>query len=303
VLALLAVAGLLRPEAWLLTAAYVGYLLSGGGPPKQGRRWALAGAAAPIAWCAFDLVATGDAFHSLHGTRELAGALGRPRGTDTAFLALPRYLEFVMGEPLLWAGLAGLLAGLALLYRRSLLPAAIVTLGLLSFLALGVAGLPLLFRYALLPALLLTLFAAVGLAGWRQLPPGRERRAWSAGAALLAVLLAVFMVSADLDRLRAGSEQARRLADGQSALRDLLERGPARSALLRCRPSLGGNFLERPTLAYRLDRPPESFDRGLAESGGAAVLVREGRSPSPQPRLRLVAKRGEWAVYASGCAH
>jgi hypothetical protein len=25
--------------------------------------------------------------------------------------------------------------------------------------------------------------------------------------------------------------------------------------------------------------------------------------PIPQPRLRLVAKRGEWAVYASGCAH
>jgi hypothetical protein len=148
----------------------------------------------------------------------------------------------------------------------------------------------------------LCLFAAVGLAGWLSLPSGRERRAWSVGAALLAALLAVFLVPADLDRLRADSGRAARMLEAQGDLRDLLEGEAARSALLSCRPFLADNFVERPTLAYRLNRAPESFSNGFPERGGGAVLVRGGRAPNPRRRLRLIAKRGEWAVYASGCA-
>jgi hypothetical protein len=40
---------------------------------------------------------------------------------------------------LVWGGLAGCFAGLVFLYRRSLLPAAVLGLGVVTFLALGVA--------------------------------------------------------------------------------------------------------------------------------------------------------------------
>lgn len=302
VLALLGAAGLLRPEAWLLAAAYWIYL-SAGRPRREAARWALAVAAAPLFWLLFDLLATGDPFHSLQGTRELAGALDRPRGADTALVALPRYLEYVMAEALLLAGLAGLLAGLARLYRQSLLPAAILAIGLLSFLALGPVGLPLLFRYVFLPALMLCLFAAVALAGWAEVPAGRDRRVWGTGAALLAVTLAVFMAPAELDRLRDGAQEARTTAEGQRALRKLLESEPARSVLRRCGQVYVEGFLDRPVVrplvAYRLDVAPESVQTRLPRGSRAAVLVR-GRL-SAGPRLRRVAERGELAVYESAC--
>src|SRR3954462_6711089 len=60
--ALLALAGLLRPEAWLFSAALLVWR----------RDWALLplAAAAPALWLFGDLIATGDPLHSLTGTRE-----------------------------------------------------------------------------------------------------------------------------------------------------------------------------------------------------------------------------------------
>jgi hypothetical protein len=298
VLALLALAGLLRPEAWLLSAAYVVYL-SAGRPLREAATWALAAATAPVVWFSFDLLSTGDPFHSLHGTQELAGVLGRPRGADTALLTLPRYLEFVMAEPLLWTGLAGVLAGLAFLYRQSLLPAAILALGLLSFLALGVAGLPLLYRYVFVPALMLCLFAVIALAGWRYLTPGRARRTWLVAAGPVAALLAVLWVPPEVERLREGSEQAGRIAARQGALRELLERDTVRTVLRSCLPIYVNGGLERPIVAYRLDVPPASIRTGrVSEQPASAVL---SRLAPPDARLRRRAANDEWAVYTLDC--
>ena len=83
---LLGLAGLLRPEAWLLGVAWAAWAL----PVRRDRlRVAAATLAAPLLWLAFDLVATGDPLHSLHGTQALAAQLERPRDLDTALRSTP----------------------------------------------------------------------------------------------------------------------------------------------------------------------------------------------------------------------
>src|SRR5215218_2454806 len=85
VLGLLAVAGLLRPEAWLFSAAYLLWLLWPGlrsaarrAGPQRSAAWRDAApllvlaAGAPLLWALHDLLLTGDPLHSLTGTRDNA---------------------------------------------------------------------------------------------------------------------------------------------------------------------------------------------------------------------------------------
>ena len=66
---------------------------------------------APALWLLSDLAVTGDPLHSLHGTRDLAAQLERPRGAGTALSSLDDGLRDLAGGFALLAGLAG--AGLA----------------------------------------------------------------------------------------------------------------------------------------------------------------------------------------------
>jgi hypothetical protein len=66
VLVLLTVAGLLRPEAWLLAGAYWLWLLPVSDRAGIARTAAIV-AVAPVLWALSDLYATGDLLHSLHG--------------------------------------------------------------------------------------------------------------------------------------------------------------------------------------------------------------------------------------------
>ena len=182
-LALLLPAGLLRPEAW-----------GRGGGASRGRRsraatrrsgGSPAGLAAPMLWALSDLLVTGDPLHSLHGTRELAAALERPRGAGTALGTLDDGLRDLTGTLPLLAGLLG--AGLAIwLGRRrpALITAVAVALGVAGFIAIGATGLPVLFRYLLVPAMLLLVLAGGGFGTARG--ARRCRRCAVAIAALLA---------------------------------------------------------------------------------------------------------------------
>ncbi|HET8673145.1 MAG TPA: hypothetical protein VFL87_05895, partial [Thermoleophilaceae bacterium] len=78
VLGVLAVAGLVRPDAWLLSALYVIYLWRWSAPRERAKLVALA-LAAPLLWVAQDWIITGQPLHSLHGTRTLAGEVNRRR--------------------------------------------------------------------------------------------------------------------------------------------------------------------------------------------------------------------------------
>ncbi|RKQ88107.1 hypothetical protein C8N24_6146 [Solirubrobacter pauli] len=151
---LLVLAGLLRPEAWLLALAYAAWL---------GRRQALPLAvAAPVIWAATDLLVTGSPTYSFTGTRALAADLGRPTGLHTAIVSAPSSLADLMGTLPLLAGVVGLVAGLALQPRRFAGPAAVLGIGLLTYALLGVAELPVLLRYLLVPACVLALVAGMG---------------------------------------------------------------------------------------------------------------------------------------------
>src|SRR4051812_5706005 len=71
VLVVLGLAGLLRPEAWVLSGLYVLYLWRDATPRERWKFVALA-ASAPLIWALSDVLVTGDPLHSLHGTADLA---------------------------------------------------------------------------------------------------------------------------------------------------------------------------------------------------------------------------------------
>src|SRR4051795_11376705 len=81
VLVLLTLAGLLRPEAWLLAGLYFLWMWPSVTPRERVRLVALA-ALAPLLWALIDLIVTGDPLHSLHGTAALAEEGDRRRRVD-----------------------------------------------------------------------------------------------------------------------------------------------------------------------------------------------------------------------------
>ena len=121
VLALLGLAGLIRPEAWLFSGAYLVWLWVGG--VRDPRLWALA-AAAPLLWALGDLIVTGDPLHSLTGTRDTAQRLQRVTGLDDVPGTVPRRLGEILREPVLFGAAGGGLLALAFLRPRVALGAA-----------------------------------------------------------------------------------------------------------------------------------------------------------------------------------
>ncbi len=99
VLALLAVAGLVRPEAWVLGGLYVLWMWPA---VDNRRRLALAALAAlaPLLWAALDWYVTGDPLHSLHGTADLAEAVDRRRDPVEAPYWTLQYFGSTLREPI-----------------------------------------------------------------------------------------------------------------------------------------------------------------------------------------------------------
>jgi hypothetical protein len=312
VLAVLGLAGLLRPEAWLLAGIYAAYLMPG---IRGSRRWQLASlaAAAPALWVLADLTLTGDPLFSLHGTQDLAAQLDRPRELDTALQTVPAYLKFILYEPLMWGGIVGALVALYALYERSLLPATLAALGLVAFVGLGPLGLPLLVRYLLVPAAMLALFCAVGLFGWLSLSRDAALRyAWAALALILGGVL-IGSVPADSRRIRSTEQWNELYREIQGDLHQLVRAGPAQAAERKCVPPIYvPNYRVVPMLAYWLDRNPTSFSaseplgNGLvltprsAKVAAALVLDPREQAPSLQPpaMFRVVAVNRSWKLSA-----
>jgi len=218
VLALLALAGLLRPEAWLFAGTYwlwlafdlrsgpgdarlasksrTGILALGGWEldwrRERGTRelvWlAVLAVAGPFLWVVFDAITAGDPLYSWIGTKETVETLERQTGPVDLVLYGPRRL----GEVLQWPGMVGaaggVVLGLAFLRRRSGLGVAAAALALLAFAILACGGLAILPRYTMLAAAILAIFVALGLLGWRLLPtehPWRKRWLVFGGAVAL----------------------------------------------------------------------------------------------------------------------
>jgi hypothetical protein len=200
VLILMALAGLLRPEAWLFAFAYCLWLHRGGALTRT-HVALLAGA--PLLWALSDLAITGDPLHSLTGTRSTAEDLGRVTGLQHVPTTLPRRLGEILREPILFGAAAGGILALARRRTRGvLLGAAAGVLAVVAFCVLAAAGLSILTRYLLLPATILAIFAAAAVCGWTTLArddPWRTR--WMALGAIT-VLGALAFVPSQAHRLR-----------------------------------------------------------------------------------------------------
>jgi hypothetical protein len=306
VMMLLALAGLLRPEAWLLGGAYLLWVALGDRRVRTLAPLAGLAAAAPLIWAGIDLAVTGDPLYSLNRTQAGAIALNRVRGVEEVPGSLATFLGSILREPVAVLGALGLLASVALLgVRRLMVPLAILTFGIAGFFAIGVAGLSILPRYVILPATALALFAAFALLGWTTLHEETPaRRAWRvAGIASLcagAVAVAVFglntvqFTDAWRDQRATHDELERILAEpavracglpvtlpgfrlvpdvrwildaDERAVGARANRRPARGVELVIRdPNSAQRFIWADGLPNHVNRPDEGF-RQLAESG------------------------------------
>jgi hypothetical protein len=204
---LLACAGLLRPEAWLIIGLYFLWMCSGeigvGGPDSDTRerllRWARYAAYAaigPVVWVLTDFVVTGHPFFSLQHTSGLAEELGRTQGLSEVPESTKKFFLNLAKAPVLYAGIAGFFAAVWLAPRRALMPAALWLIGTGTFVLVGVAGLSVIDRYLLVPTLMVMVFAAVTLAGWTMLREGLLiRKLWAVAAAAIVIYGVVFTVT------------------------------------------------------------------------------------------------------------
>jgi hypothetical protein len=320
VLALLALAGLLRPEAWLFAVVYWLYLAF---DPQQRRRrgdrstaelgWlgalALAG---PLLWAAFDLMNTGSPTYSWTGTKETVETLERQTGPVDLVLYGPRRL----GEVLQWPGMVGafggVVLGLAFLRRRSQLGVAAAALALLAFAILACGGLAILPRYTMLAAAILAIFAGVALLGWRLLEPGHPwRRAWQVFAALVAAMFLIWAPNQwDLD-----SRVDTDLTNQARIERDLSDLVDAGAFEPLCGPIAVPNHRAVPRLAFGLDiRPTQvisASEEGAPERGYFVApaddfvihnFVLDPNDPTdpsfpPPEGFAKVAANDSWIVY------
>ena len=271
VLVLLALAGLLRPEAWLLAGLYWLYLLPGREWPERLRLAALV-VAAPLTWMAMDAFLTGDPLHSVEVTRvytEKAAATASPGEVWTAITS-------VSGWPLVF----GALAGAALAWRDGRRAVAIPLLaGAVALLATVAPSLlgesPVERRYLVLPAAMiaaLSAFAALGWTGAR-----RAKAAWAAGGLAFAIL-AIVVLADDRDRMW---DSHRRVQAVRVTLLDHLEAfatAPAQRAYLTnpaCHPIRVPGYGYRPYLRYWLDVPARAVAFTFYEpdpEGGLVLL-------------------------------
>jgi hypothetical protein len=304
---LLVLAGLLRPEGWILA----GLLWLWRWPAADtGRRvrGALLVLVAPAIWCLVDLVVTGDPLHSLTGTRDTAQRLERITGLDEVPVTVPRRLGEILREPVLFGAAGGGLMALAFLRARVLLGALAGALALAAFCVLAAAGLPILGRYLLAPAAILAIFCGAGAFGWAELPkhhPWRRRWAWF-GAATLAALIAFLPAQINrIDDLR----DALRIQDNiQDDLHDLTPR-------FACTPATVPNHRPVPLLALWLDVDPnriavaqEARPRtGVYVVPSSPHVAREyildprdvnPRIPPPPAGFRQVGANASWRLFA-----
>lgn len=307
VLALLGLAGLIRPEAWLFALVYVAWVLLDPArrEPRELAVLLAAAAAAPVLWAASDWVVTGDPLYSLTGTRENAEVLMRKTGIANVPLTVPRRLGEILREPVLFGAALGAALSLAFLRPRALLPAAAGVIALAAFCVLAAAGLPILGRYLLAPATLLAVFCGAGAFGWLALPPDHPWRGrWRVAGIFVLAGLVVFIPRQveRIDGLRADLGLQREIRDD---LHDLAEPGLIERS---CGPVAVPNHRPVPLLALWLDRPPSEIVSAQLErprSGyyldpASAVVERNFTlDPNDPKRLTATVPRGFALIAAN----
>jgi hypothetical protein len=246
---LLALASLLRPEAWVLAGLYFLWM-SLHATWGQRLRYALLAAIGPVLWAATDLVVTGDALFSLHYTSSSAEELGRQRTLSEIPSALPAFFASLVKVPVLAGSVVGIVVAAIVTPRRMAMPLMLLVSGIGTFVLVGLAGLSVIERYLIVAALALLVFAAVALGGFTMLRPGRLRSAWIAAAGLLVAYGFFFTVThVNVNRFE---NELRFRGDAHVALSQILHE-PQVQAGLRCGPLTVPNHKLVPDSRWILD--------------------------------------------------
>jgi hypothetical protein len=269
---LLAAAGLMRPEAWLLSGLYVLWM-GWNASWRQRYGYALLAAIGPLGWMATDLIVTGNPLFSLTSTKDLAAALERQKSGSDVLSALPYDLRVTAKTPVFVAGLIGI--GLAV-WRyplRSFVPFVLFCAGVFTFLATGLAGLSVIVRYLLIPVVMMSVFAAFAVAGFTLLSRDTiRRRLWTGAAGLMVVFAIVWTAFHPPSFVRFNNELVFRGESGQS-LYAVLDT-PAVKGNLRCGPLSLPTHRLIPDARWILDLPKQK------------VLARSQASPRARQRMR-----------------
>jgi hypothetical protein len=308
VMVVLAVAGLMRPEAWVLAGAY--WLWCGW---RRFDLLALA-VAAPLVWCLVDLWDTGDPLFSLHATSDLADELNRNRGLSSVPGSFVSFVTDTARWPVALAGAGGALLLWRLRTGRALhVPIALFGAGVVTFVATGLAGLSVLPRYLTVPVVAVCLVAGYGVLGFTTLPPGRLRQAWSR-AALGAAVVGVAFVAVKAPVVNTLRNELRFIKGSHDDLVAILDAPPVRRDL-RCGPITYPNYRLVPDTRWLLDVPARRVGARSARrrKRGVAIFVlgtkelkrygfAAGASPStnvPDPGFVPIARNARFSAYAA----
>ena len=317
VFVLLAAAGLLRPEAWLLSGLYWLWCFPPATWPQRVKYAALA-AIGPVVWPVVDFVVTGDPMFSLTHTSGLAEELGRTRGLSEIPAATVQFLSNLDKVPVFYAGILGLAIAIVLVPRRVGWPLAMLVIGMGTFVFVGLAGLSVIDRYLLVPSLMVMVFAAVTLGGWSMLRGGALRTGWAVAATAVLVYGVFFTAT----HVRFSTFDNELLFRGQShAALEALFRNPKVRAAMRCGPVSVPNHKLVPDTRWVLKAGANEviarsdpaqrarIGRGVAVyATSRQSLLRQGFTPEdsstediqnslPMPGFTFVAATGFYGAY------
>jgi hypothetical protein len=315
VLVVLAVAGLVRPEAWVLSGLYWLYLWRDS-TPRQRVLFAALVASAPVIWCLMDLIVTGDALHSLHGTSDLAAENGRRRSLGQVPRWTAQYYAFAVREPLLLGIPIGMFFAWRFRRREVLVPLAVVVAMTAVFAVGPIFGLPLIGRYLRTPAVVLALFYGLAVFGWTLLPRSSPvRRGWMV-VGIVAGLLSVAYLPDHVALLRGLHTRSVREGRLYSDLRDAGSAPVVRAAFKRCAPLTAGDHRPVPYIRWWLDGDPGSVGTVEKHARPLGGLLLEPRhtfiprwfysvnlklaSPPPPAGYKQLYENRSWRIYARG---
>ncbi len=314
VLALLAVAGLIRPEAWAFSAAYIVYLwFSGEHRPRQVVGWLAIAAIGPLVWLLADQLVTGNLLYSLTETQQNGRELGRATGLEALVTVAPRRFGEILREPVLFGALGGLGFSIWALRERVRAPVLIALVALAAFSVLALAGLPVLGRYLLLPSVIGAIFCGAGVFGWRALAADDKRRRPWAWFAVVTILLLIVFTPAQVGRISNLRYALERQEQIQDDLRALVERPPALISQ-SCTPISVPNHRPVPLLALWTDLPAEQIFSAADKRQRSGVFIAAAtpkvasdyildprdlnRSVAPPPaNFKLAGGNRSWLVY------
>jgi hypothetical protein len=308
---LLALAGLLRPEAWIIAGIYWLWLF----PGLSWRRrveFALLVGAAPLIWFGVDYIVTGDPLFSQTHTTAVTAEDGRSKPAGEIPGETVLFFSQLLKLPVMVAGLIGLGLAAWLVPQRIRVVLSLFLIGLFTFVLLALGQFSVISRYLLLPAIMLMIFAAFLVAGFTVIKTGNVRKYWSIAAAVSVAALVIWTVA----RVNVGVlvSELKFRGDSMRALTSLLDRPDVRAAA-KCGPVLTSNHRLVPGVRWIMDLPADQViarsdvpESSKVKSGivvlaaGRAVLLRGGldhENPVAADTLRNLPPAGYRPIAAN----